>query len=150
MQLFLHGLFSFPHFLSFNIQNNVKCTFFITWRMNSATTQAHNSSLHGRCWTSAHPRSTEQCGTFTQSNWGRKSPVRCKNTSFMRGKESSNTLFKKKKKSVYYLPVCPFENEGSMRPVQSLHTVSLSLTNAWHTVDTHWIPVKWMKDSSFK
>lgn len=57
---------------------------------------------------------------------------------------------RKKKKSVYYLPVCPFENEGSMRPVQSVHTVSLSLTNAWHTVDTHWIPVKWMKDSSFK
>ena len=61
--------------------------------------------------------------------------MRCKNTSFIRGKEPRNTLFKKK--ISVYLPVCPFENEVSMRPVQSVHIVSLSLTNAWHTVDTH-------------
>ena len=60
---------------------------------------------------------------------------RCKNTSFMRGKEPRNTIFKKRK-SVYYLPVCPLENEGSVRPVQPVQAVSLSLNNAWHRVDT--------------
>lgn len=118
MQYFCIVCFLF--LLAIQYQNNMKYTFF-TWRMNSAATQAHDSSLHGRkCWTSAHPvyRNTQH----TYMKWlqaGLCGTLHIKQFGFIRGKETIKPFLKICLLFVWLSP----ENQGSVKAVCAVQAV---------------------------